>query len=69
MEAIYGIVAILIITFSLSFASNQDGIEAESQVAEYQQMVCLGRKTNSELGHPNFKNLKIKCNKENENDL
>jgi hypothetical protein len=61
MAAIYGIVAILVITFSLSFATKQDVIEAERQADEYQEMVCLGRETSGEFGWPNFKNLEITC--------
>ena len=61
MSAIYGIAAILIITFSLSFATKQDVIEAERQADEYQEMVCLGRETSREFGWPNFKNLEITC--------
>jgi hypothetical protein len=61
MAAIYGIVAILVITFSLSFATKQDVIEAERQVAEYQEMVCLGRETKNEFGWPNYLNLDINC--------
>lgn len=61
MAAIYGIVAILVITFSLSFATKQDAIEAERQADEYQEMVCLGRETSGEFGWPNFKHLEITC--------
>lgn len=53
--------AVLILILGMSYASNQDQIEAERASVEYTEMVCLFQETSGEFGWPDFKNLNITC--------